>query len=159
MSALPYISRVVVPAAMSMLPPTFDSPAARANLLAICLQESRCEHRRQIRGPALSFWQAESGGGFRGVLNHHATREIARNVLRAMAYGDPDPSDFQAIEDNDILACIGARLLLYTHPRHLPPREAPHYAWQYYLDTWRPGKPHVETWEPFYAQAWAEVTA
>lgn len=151
-TTLDYIARVVIPASMAMLPSKMDSAEARAELIAIGLQESRFKHRRQVQGPALSFWQAESGGGFRGLLTHSATGELARGILRTMAYGEPDDSDFAAIEHNDILACIGARLLLWTHPGPLPRTAAD--GWAYYLATWRPGKPKAATWPEFYAQAW-----
>lgn len=157
MSALPYIRNVVIPAAMSLLPVKMNSPEARAMLLAIGLQESRFEYRRQIGGPALSFWQAESGGGFKGILFHEATKTLARDILQQMAYGDPDPSDFQALEDNDILACVGARLLLWTHPKPLPNQWEKDYAWEYYIETWRPGMPHRHTWGIFFNKAWMEV--
>ena len=60
-------------------------------LLAIGLQESRFEHRRQLVGnpprpigPAMSFWQAEVGGGMvRGVRIHRATRDAAAQLYRA----------------------------------------------------------------------------
>lgn len=149
--ALDYVRSVVMPAAFSMLPAPWDTRSARVEVLAIGLQESRFEHRRQVSGPALSFWQAESGGGFRGLLQLSATRDIARDVLWRMGYGDPDPSDFFAIEHNDILACIGARLLLWSHPKPLPTDAQG--GWAYYVETWRPGKPHPETWPAFYAQA------
>jgi hypothetical protein len=154
MSALAYIRSQVIPAALSMLPAKLDTPAARAMLVAIGLQESRFKYRRQIGGPARSFWQAESGGGFRGILFHAATRELARDVLQRTGYGEPDESDFAAIEHNDILACIGARLLLWTHPKALPGRGEAEAGWRYYIDTWRPGKPHRHTWDEFYKQAW-----
>lgn len=150
MSALPYIAKVVIPAAFSMLPWEMRRPEAKGVILAIGLQESRFKYRRQIGGPARSFWQAESGGGFRGVLFHTATRDVARDLLKRMGYGEPDESDFAAIEHNDILACCGARLLLWTHPDKLPGPGEPERAWQMYLDTWRPGKPHPETW----AECW-----
>ena len=41
-----------LPAALSLLPPRMDTPLARRYVLAIALQESRFEHRRQIGGPA-----------------------------------------------------------------------------------------------------------
>lgn len=156
MAPLDYIGRIVIPAAMAMLPSEMDSAEARAELIAIGLQESRFQHRRQVQGPALSFWQAESGGGFRGILSHPATGERAREILRAMAYGEPDEGDFAAIEHNDILACIGARLLLWTHPGPLPRNAAD--GWAYYLATWRPGRPRRETWADNYAAAWEFLT-
>ena len=157
MNTLGYIAKVVIPAAYCMLPKTMNTPEASAMLLAIGLQESKFEYRRQVKGPALSFWQAESGGGFRGLLSHHETRAISREVLAVMAYGEPDERDFQAIEDNDILACCGARLLLWTHPKPLPAHDEQDYAWQYYLETWRPGRPHPQTWPECFSRAWGEV--
>ncbi len=32
-------------------------------------------------------------------------------------------------------------------------------AWNLYMRTWRPGKPHRSTWPALYAEALAEVTA
>ena len=168
MSALDYIHRFAMPAALALLDDIaralkhpaagkLAAPAARAMLLAIGLQESRFEHRKQIRGPALSFYQAESGGGFRGILSHRLADRIAREVLLRTGYGEPDESDFYALEDNDIVATSGARLLLWTHPKPLPGAEDTEYAWQYYRDTWRPGRPHRETWDDFYEQAWDVV--
>jgi hypothetical protein len=167
MSALPYVSRIVVPAAFTLLEEIardlkhraagkLDVPYAKPALLAIGLQESRFEHRRQIRGPALSFWQAESGGGFAGLFRLESTRDIAREVLKRLAYGEPDVADFRAIEDNDILACCGARMLLWTHPDALVGPQDPQAGWAQYTATWRPGKPHRHTWDAFWTQAWAE---
>lgn len=157
MNTIEYIANVVIPAAYCLLPTKMNTREASAMLLAIGLQESRFEHRRQIKGPALSFWQAESGGGFRGILSHPDTRTIARAVLAVMAYGEPDASDFQAIEDNDILACCGARLLLWTHPSPLPAHNNANYAWDYYMNTWRPGRPHQQTWSECFRIAWEAV--
>lgn len=158
MSALPYIATVVIPAAYSLLPFKMRAPESKALLLAFGLQESRFEQRRQRGGgPALSFWQAESTGGFRGILNHPATGALARDILRRMGYGEPDDSDFLALEHNDILACCGARLLLWTHPDKLPGCGEEARAWAMYLDTWRPGKPHEKTWSECWARAWAEL--
>lgn len=156
MSATRYVHGVVIPAAMALLPAKMDSVAARAQLLAHGLQESRFEHRFQIGGPAQGFWQSEYGGGaWTGVLNHSATRVLARSILEQMAYGEPDVSDYRGIAHNDVLACAFARLLLWTHPKRLPQRGERVYAWQYYLDTWRPGKPHRETWDALFDEAWS----
>jgi hypothetical protein len=59
------IPDILEPAAKIL--PTYDSPKARMMLLVIGLQESRFEHRRQIGGPAVSFWQVEEGGGTRAA--------------------------------------------------------------------------------------------
>ena len=69
--------RILTPA-LSMLPATMDTPKARVMLLAIALQESGLAHRVQVGGPAHGLWQFERGGGVKGVLRCHTTREHAR---------------------------------------------------------------------------------
>src|SRR5690606_38643231 len=69
--------------AYALLPSRMDSDRATVMLLAIGLQESRFEHRRQIKGPARGFWQFERGRGVRGVLTHPATAALAREVCVA----------------------------------------------------------------------------
>lgn len=140
--------------ALAILPDKMDSPEARAQVIAICLQESRLEHRRQIGGPARGFAQFELGGGVRGVLNHPATKTLIRNVLDELAYDHVADTSYHAIEHNDVLACCYARLLLWTLPQPLPGRGEADEAWEQYLEAWRPGKPHRQTWNGFYEQAW-----
>lgn len=157
MTTLDFIRAAVVPAAMKLLPAKLDSFESRVMLVAIGLQESRFEHRRQLVGPerkpigpARGYWQFESGGGVQGVLTHPATKPLITPVLETLRYAPGDC--YYAIEHNDTLACVFARLLLWSHPRPIPEREGE--AWGYYLDTWRPGKPHPETWPAFYDMAW-----
>lgn len=122
-------------------------------LLAIGLQESRFEHRRQVGGPARGFWQFELGG-IRGVLSHKASKEPAGGVLDALAY-NRDPADsYQAIEHNDVLACCYARLLLWTLPDPLPKRGEADEGWRQYVEAWRPGKPHRATWDAYFEESW-----
>lgn len=152
-STLAFVSAHVIPTAMALLPARLDAPEARALLVAIGLQESRFEHRRQVRGPAHGFWQFESGGGVHGVLTHRSSKPLIVPVLELLRYAPGDCYD--AITHNDVLACVFARLLLWTHPRPLPSSAAA--AWLYYLECWRPGKPHRETWDRFYEQAWEDA--
>jgi hypothetical protein len=165
MSALPYVVRFVIPTALAVLEDLaaeLGHPAAgkldradgRATLIAIGLQESRFEHRCQIRGPARGFWQFEEGGGFHGVLGHNATHQLSTKVLAALQYPG---AEFEALTHNDVLACCFARLLLWTHPEALPGQNEADAAWDYYESVWRPGKPHPETWLAFWHQAWVEV--
>lgn len=155
------VARFVLPAAFSLLPPEMRSQQASALLLAIGLQESRFLHRRQIGGPARGYWMFEAGGGVRGVLRHHATAPLAAHVLRTLRYDPASPVAMvhAALEHNDILACAFARLLLWTTPGALPLAHAADRAWTTYLDGWRPGKPHPETWASLYAEAWTRVHA
>src|SRR5688500_12110907 len=120
MNTLQYVLRVVIPGALELLPPRMDTPAARALLLAIALQESGgLKHRRQMaRGPARSFWQGEITGGMILVLDHEATEEYAHAVLELLVYPTSgkgrDQRVWEAIEHNDVLACALARLLLWS---------------------------------------------
>jgi len=147
-----------IPAALSLLPKTMDTPAARAMLLAIGLQESLFEHRVQFGGPARGYWQFEEHGGVAGVLTHHDSRVAVRRVCDALGYKTYDHSRvYQAIADNDILACAFARLLLWTLPDPLPARSETSQAWHQYLGAWRPGKPHPEAWAENWNLAWKTI--
>ena len=122
-------------------------------LLAIGYQESRFERRAQVEGPARGFWQFEQGGGVRGVLEHHTTRKLARDVLTSLRYSTTCSATdcYRFIEHNDVLAAAFARLLLHTYPKPLPALDDRDEGWRQYIAAWRPGKPHPETW----AEAWA----
>lgn len=135
--------------ALLLLPAKMTSQQAEVMLLAIGLQESRFEHRRQLVGrppkpvgPAKSFWQGEQGGGMvTGLLRYHddKVRDIVHGLcaLRGVA---PEPRPvWDAIEHDDVLAAGLARLLLYTDPAKLPKLGDEDGAWQLYLRTWRPG--------------------
>jgi hypothetical protein len=135
------------------------STAAERMLLAIGWQESRFLYRDQVdtgpavMGPATGFWQFERTGGVQGVMRHHATRfpALGRVAMAGVAF------DAQAIwaafteARHDRLACAFARLLLWSDPHPLPASEAR--AWDYYLRTWRPGKPHAKTWPEAWRRA------
>ena len=143
--------------ALLLLPAKMTSPQAEVMLLAIGLQESRFIHRRQLgNGPAKSFFQAEQGGGMvSGLLRYHddGVRDLARGLC-AVRGVDPSPRPvWNAIEHDDVLAAGLARLLLWTDPAKLPALGDVEGAWQLYLRTWRPGKPHPQTWPGLYAQA------
>jgi len=139
--------------AMSLLPTSMDSLAAKKILIAIALQESNLNYRRQIGGPARGFFMFEQGGGVLGVLTHQASKPHIQRVLTSLDYSpDSDPSEcYAAIEHNDILACCFARLLLWTDPSNIPTEIKG--AWELYLRTWRPGRPHPEKWASNYNAA------
>lgn len=143
--------------ALKLLPPKMDSREARAQIIAICLQESRLEHRRQIGGPARGYAQFEQGGGVRGVLTHPASKPHIEAVCAALDY-EPEPEVcYIAIEHNDVLAAAFARLLLWTLPDPLPAANEVEGSWRQYLRAWNPGKPHPATWPRFYSQAWSII--
>jgi hypothetical protein len=158
MTTITYVHRIVIPAAYALLPPIMHAPPATAMLLAIGLQESRFEHRRQLGpGPARGWWQFERMG-IAGVLSHPASQPWIMPVVNTLGYpGTANPCHV-AVEHNDIMACCFARLLLWTLPVRLPTRDEAGNAWAQYLAGWRPGKPHRATWDDFYRTAWNIVT-
>lgn len=145
------------PAAFALLPGVMNTPEARAMLLSIALQESAFRWRRQREGPARGFWMFEQKGGTEGVLTHEASSAHAHHVCAELLYAPLSSVCYPALEHNDVLACCFGRLLLWTHPDRLPPRGSPDRAWRIYLDSWRPGKPHPETWPLHYWKAWELV--
>lgn len=158
MTPAEYVSGIVYPGAISFLPSRMASTEAKALVLAVGFQESGFTHRRQFpTGPARGFWQFEEAGGLNGVLGHRLTKPLIDQILPVLVVKPWEC--FDAIADNDVLACIFARLLLWTHPDALPARGDAAKAWDYYRTTWRPGKPHPATWETNYARAWEMVTA
>jgi hypothetical protein len=139
--------------------PHMDSAKARMMMLAIGLQESRLEHRRQIGGPARGLWQFEQGGGVLGVLRHKASAYDAVKICHARGVGSSTKEVYNRLEHDDVLACCFARLLLWTDPKPLPMIGDVEGSWEYYLRTWRPGKPHRHTWDALYERAHNMLTA
>lgn len=160
MTTLDYLFRRVIPAAADMLPDKMRSPQAAAMLLAIALQESKAKVRVQFNGPARGFWQFETAG-VAGVIRHPATRDHLSGALGTLRYKSTLPPALlqRALEDNDVLACVFARLLLWTLPQALPGSTNPDEGWRQYRDAWRPGKPHPATWNAHYAEAWSIVNS
>jgi len=152
-----HVARYVLPAALGLLPERMDSPAARAMLLSIGLQESRFTARVQFGGPARGFWQFERAG-IRGVLAHPVTAPILLSAVAALCYVPSVAVCYAAVEDNDALACVFARLLLWTLPGRLARQDESERAWQDYLAGWRPGKPRRETWDANFAEGWRLTT-
>jgi hypothetical protein len=82
------------------------------------------------------------------------TRPILLPVLATLRYQPVAGSCYAAVEDNDTLACVFARLLLWTVPGRLARLDEPEHGWQNYLAGWRPGKPHRQTWDANFAEGW-----
>ncbi|MFL9881297.1 hypothetical protein PQR63_23065 [Herbaspirillum rhizosphaerae] len=148
--------------AMALLPKKMDTPEAKVMLLSIGMQESRFQYRRQVGGPARSFWQFEEGtqksrGGVWGVYLHPASSGLLMNLCTARSVVFIPDDIYKAIETDDVLAAGIARLMLYTDPKPLPAVDDTSGGWATYLRIWRPGKPHPETWSSFHTQAQQEV--
>lgn len=154
---LQQIRRTAIAPALALLPAKMSGPQVEVMLLAIGLQESRFEHRRQIGGPAVGLWQFEQGGGVRGVLTHPSSREHAAAICRTRGIPASASAVYSALATDDVLAAAFARLLLWTDPAVLPAVGEMPAAWDLYLRTWRPGKPHPGSWKGLYMQAMAAV--
>jgi len=166
MIVLNVILQEAIQPALELLPEKMNSDVAKVMLLAIGLQESRFKYRFQIvkgnpyvKGPARGYWQFERGGGALGVLNHPATKFLAQDVCKARDVAPNSMAVWNAMETDDILAAAFARLLLFTDPLRLPSVNDAAGGWDLYSRTWRPGRPHRETWDEFHAQARAQVLA
>lgn len=146
------LDQTIIAPALLLLPERMTSKPARIELLAISGQESAREFRRQIGGPARGLWQFEAGGGVRGVLNHPASKPHAAALCKARGVPSNEASVYGALEHDDILAAGFARLLLWTDAYALPQND-PDAGWDYYVRTWRPGKPHKQKWPALYMQA------
>lgn len=146
--------------ALNLLPLEMDSIEAKVALYAIGLQESRLIYRRQLVGnppkpigPAKGLWQFERLGGCKGVVNHPASRYWMSRICDHRKVAFNATAVWNAIEIDDVLAAATARLLLFTDPRKLPLVGDEREAWNLYMRTWRPGKPHRSTWSEMYSQA------
>lgn len=135
---------------------------AEVMLLAIAGQESGFRARAQViagggKGAARGLWQFERGGGVAGVLQHRATAKAAQAVCDVLLVAADPMSVHVALEQNDVLACAFARMLLWADPAPLPAEQTA--GWQAYLRNWRPGKPHPEFWPGRWAAAAAASEA
>lgn len=155
---------VIVPG-LALLPPTFDSARARGLLVAIAPQESGLRVRRQgaqvaggALGPARGLWQFEEVG-VRGVLQHDATADIADMVLRRAKWPTTAREVHRRLElpESDLIACVLARLNLFTDPRPLPGLRIDEQAvaYGYYKRVWRPGAANTPAGDAECRKRWA----
>lgn len=159
---------MLLPACMAIFPSSFNSPQARAMILAICLQESDFQHRQQLIGNHRHWWESIKGPargyaqfemiGVSGVLEHPASRPIALSVLRTLGYPADVTTIHKALTHNDILMVAFARLALWRLPEKLPGYDEPGLAWAQYLAVWAPGKPKPERWKERFDHAWDIVS-
>ena len=147
------VRRNILIPAMRLLPETMNSPKSQVMLLAIGLQESRFQYRKQINGPAKGFWQFEQYGGVRGVLVHPNTKQFSVDICNKRNIPAMVKNVYDALEHDDILAACFARLLLWSDYKEIPAIGQVEKAWECYLRNWRPGKPRRHHWDSSYAQA------
>lgn len=166
MTPMRYYHNAVMPA-LTLLPAAMDTDAARAMMLAIPLQESDLEHRRQFpAGPGRGYPQFELGldesgkptGGLALLLRHKSAGPLCARVVNDLDYGGATPAELHAaLEHNDILAAAMTRLLLYTFPGPLPGQNESDEGWRQYMWCWRPSRPRPNHWGRCFAMAWDVV--
>ena len=126
----------------------YDSPEAARMLACIAQTESSCLHRRQISGPARSWWQCEP------PTLHDLLKRWQLGVDKLTALGLypaiwDDPRT--VLEWSETAGCVVARGLLWLDPHPLPTTAEDGLAT--YLRVWRPGRPHPER----FTAAWAAL--
>jgi hypothetical protein len=156
-TSIQVLRQVVVPAGL-YLPAKMRGDPGNVMLLAAGGQESGFKVREQYGdGPAHGLWQFEAGGGVKGVMTHPATEDVARSACMALGVMFDQAAIWRALATNDLLACLFARLLLWSSPRSLPAIGDQDGAYAYYADLWRPGKPDRSRWPAAYRAAVAAV--
>jgi len=85
MKPIDFIRNALEPA-FNLLPENMNTHQAKVIMLAIAFQESGLEYRRQIGGPAKSYFQFEQGGGGRGVLTHQASKPHIHRGITELDY-------------------------------------------------------------------------
>jgi len=145
---------IAVEPALWLLSSKLDTPAARALIIAIVLQESELTSRRQAAGgPARGYAQFEKTG-IKAVLNHKVAGAHLRTLCGWLDLEPTADALHTAIEFHDVLAVGLSRLLLLTLPYPLPRRGQKDIGWRQYLACWNPGKPRRETWAANFARGW-----
>lgn len=141
----------VIRPALALLPAKMESAEAIALILAIMLQEGgrggvlkyRWQvidlARPEVKGPARGLAQFELGGGVRAIYRHPASRAHLLRACNTLAVPFEPAAIWRAMESNDALAVVCARLLLWTDAAPLPVLADVDGAWRYYLRNWRPG--------------------
>lgn len=156
-----FVDRVLIPGAQfaESVAGLVSTKPALQQLGTIAGQESNWTHRFQMvsgsrtaAGPARGFWQFEqgallgsSGSKQWGIMVHEKTGSRLRQVCDYLDVVFDPVTIHRALEGNDELAYVCARLLLLSDPKALPANS--NEGWSCYNErTWRPGKPHPEVW-------------
>lgn len=158
MSAKTFLDEVVNPA-LATLPDEMNSPEARLMLAAIALQESGLAARQQVGGPAKGLLQFEINGVL-AVMHNTRTADIVFKWCDANGITYGSHAIYNRLAEDDELACVFARLLLWSDPRALPDVGDCMGAFDVYECNWRPGKPSYTRWrDTAYPQALAALQA
>lgn len=156
-TALKVFTEVWAPVMMDM---SAKMRSVEANVLGLAIGGQESGYRTRVQannGPAHSFWQFEEGAsassGVRGVMNHPATHDYARQACAGASVPFDPHLVWLAMATQDELGAQFARLLLWTSAQKLPVLGDVDGAWQYYLNLWRPGAPDRSRWNGAYQAA------
>jgi hypothetical protein len=131
---------------------------ARVELLAISGIEASWSARVQGGGgPAHGLWQFE-GGPMSGTAQVmlHAPSQLGL-VCEGLGLAVDRNELYNALIVNDRLACVLARLLLWTDPKPLPALGDEAEGWHCYVRNWHPGAPRPNEWPEIYKRSLAAV--
>lgn len=152
-SPLEILETVIIPALedTGKVLKTKNLPEAAVFLLAVAIQESHLQFRKQFAGgPARGLFQMESEPLSMMTLVMKKNPE-----LRAML-PTADPKEMWNLlefPENDKYGVYIARTALKSDPAPIPRLGNVEGAWEYYLKHWRPGKPRKEKWAISYEAA------
>ena len=135
------VKKLVVDPGLRLMAVPFDTVEAKFGLYAIGFQETGFDTRHQRGGPAHSYWQFERIG-VEEVMVNRGSKLSAQMFCEELDIPFDLDTVWKAIEWNSHLACVFARLALWRHPAALPDVNNIEAWWEYYIDIWRPGKPH-----------------
>lgn len=155
MSPRLFLQRVVEPG-LALLPGYMVSDQARVILMAIAGQETNWAARAQANdGPGRGYWQFEPAT-VAGLATGARTAPLLLSVMSTLDLVGASPH--AVIQWHDPMACVVARLLIWTDAAALPAVGDANGCWAYYTRLWRPGKPDRMRWLPCYDLARSTVT-
>jgi len=132
-----------------------DTDAARLLLLAIAGQESGWQNIPQGGGgPGRGPWQFEPETCKELMFNPESA---AFYTKICMALSIVPSRTYDGLLAHPNLAVSLARLDLWCNPNPLPEVGDQEAAWEYYLETWRPGSPGPDRWPANYQAAMAAM--
>lgn len=154
MSPKLFLQRAVDPG-LALLPSYMTCDCSRVILMSIAGQETNWAARIQSGGgPAHGYWQFQIEG-----VNEVIEKQgpLANAVLKTLDI--PITEAYAAVQYNDLVACVFARLLLWNDPAALPAWGDLAGSFGYYNRNWRPGKPDQTRWGPAYSSSMNAIQA
>lgn len=155
-SELHYLNMTAISKALLLLPAQMDSLRSRAQLMKTSLQESQGIYRKQFGGgPARGLWQFELGrescrSGVWGVFLHPLCRHHLEKLCAVQDVICEPLHIYEALAKDDVLAAGVARLNYWWNSAPLPDVHDEQGSWDYYNDTWHPGRPRRDTWAGYH---------